>query len=705
MATRTYTLKVAAPAKPALKIDYAALLNDEQLRAVEAPDGPALVIAGAGSGKTRTLTFRVARLLERGVPPEGILLLTFTNKAAREMTRRVEELAGGFVDVRKILGGTFHHAAHTLLRQFAHNLGFSQSFTVLDREDSRDLMASCIAERKIAKERRFPRAEVVLDLVSTAINLQHSLSEVLVQDRPQFLPLAEEVLATAQRFQQRKQNMNLMDFDDLLLHLKRLLAEHPPVRTQLLERFQCVLVDEYQDTNRLQGDLVDLLVGERKNLTVVGDDCQSIYSFRGADFTNIIDFPQRYPGCGVYPLTRNYRSTPEILTLANASIALNQRQFPKQLKAERSSGARPVLVPTKDVDEQAAFVAQRALELREEGTPLEEMAVLYRAHNHSMELQLELTKRGIPFRVRSGVRFFEQAHIKDVLAHLRFAHNPGDELAFKRVIKLVSGVGQATAESLWTALQALPPEQPLAERLGNVDVRRFVPRKASAGFTRFTAMMDRLTRPESARTSGQLIEDVLTGGYGEYLRAEFVAEERREEDVRQLAEYAGRFEDLPRFLSEIALVSEFSAEDAISREEPDEFLTLSTVHQAKGLEWKAVFVIWLSEGRFPLITAIRNPEEEEEERRLFYVAVTRARDELALTYPLTTNPQDGARIILRQSRFIEELPVAEDAPYDRLILEAMETQVLPRLEPMKALEGGLAPGVGDPPDPEPDVDV
>jgi DNA helicase II / ATP-dependent DNA helicase PcrA len=679
MATRTYTLKVTQ-AKPRLKIDYAALLNEEQLRAVEAGDGPALVIAGAGTGKTRTLTFRVARLLERGVPPEGMLLLTFTNKAAREMTRRVEELAGGFVDVRRILGGTFHHAAHALLRQFAPTLGFASSFTVLDREDARDLMASCIAERKVSRERRFPRAEVVLDLVSTAINLQKSLAEVLVDRRPQFLPLAEEVLAVGQRFQQRKQQMNLMDFDDLLLHLKRLLAEHPPVRTQLTNRFQCVLVDEYQDTNRLQGDLVDLLVGERKNLTVVGDDCQSIYSFRGADFTNIIDFPQRYPGCGVYPLTRNYRSTPQILTLANASITLNQRQFHKQLTASRQPGLPPVVVPTRDADEQATFVAQRVLELREEGLPLEEMAVLYRAHSHSLELQIELTRRGIPFRVRSGVRFFEQAHIKDVLAHLRLVHNPGDELAFKRVVKLVPGIGQATAETLWTALSAVPSAPSLKEALGHPDVRAQVPRRATAAFTRFTVLMARLTREEAARTPGQLIEDVLRGGYGEYLREEFGSDGRREEDLRQLAEYAGRFEALDQFLSEIALVSEFAAEDTAETEEPDEFLTLSTVHQAKGLEWGAVFVIWLAEGRFPMVNATRDAEEEEEERRLFYVAVTRAKDELSLTYPLTTNPQDGTRIIVRQSRFIEELPVGDEAPYDRLILEERETAELPRLE-------------------------
>jgi DNA helicase-2/ATP-dependent DNA helicase PcrA len=683
MATRTYTLKVAQ-AKPSLRIDYAGLLNEEQLAAVEAGEGPTLVIAGAGSGKTRTLTFRVARMLERGVPPEGMLLLTFTNKAAREMTRRVQELAGGFVDVRRILGGTFHHAAHTLLRQHASAIGFTESFTVLDREDARDLMASCVGERKAPKGApRFPKAEVLLDLVSTAINLQKSVAEVLVERRPQFLPMAEEVLGVARRFQVRKQQMNLMDFDDLLLHLKRLLVEAPEVRAKLTERFRCVLVDEYQDTNRLQGDLVDLFAGERRNLTVVGDDCQSIYSFRGADFTNIIDFPKRYPDCGVYPLTRNYRSTPEILKLANASIALNLRQFPKQLTASRDAGPAPVVVPTQDVDEQATFVAQRVLELRDEGMPLEEMAVLYRAHTQSMELQLELARRGIPFRVRSGVRFFEQAHIKDVLAHLRFVNNPGDELAFKRTVKLVRGVGHASADSLWTALQALGSALPLVEALEHPDVKGHVPKKATAGYKRFTALMARLTRPGASSTPGQLIDDVLGGGYADYLRDEFAAQERRADDIRQLAEFAGRYEDLPRFLSEIALVSEFSAEDALAGEAPDEYLTLSTIHQAKGLEWRAVFVIWLSEGRFPMMNATRTLEEEEEERRLFYVAVTRARDELALTYPLTAHLRSGDRMILRISRFLDELPTGSDTPYDRLILESV---VVPGGVP--ALEAG-----------------
>ncbi|QRO01804.1 ATP-dependent helicase [Archangium violaceum] len=672
MATRTYTLK-AATASHSPRIDYEQLLNEEQLRAVEAGEGPVLVIAGAGSGKTRTLTFRVARLLERGTPPEGVLLLTFTNKAAREMTRRVEELAGSFADVGKLLGGTFHHAAHVLLRQHAGALGFSRDFTVLDREDARDLMSSCIAERKLPRERRFPRAEVVLDLVSMAANLQRSVAEVLVEHRPQFLPLLEEVLAVSRRFAERKARMHLMDFDDLLVLLKRLLIEHSLLRERLVDRFHCVLVDEYQDTNRLQGDLVDLLAGERRNLTVVGDDCQSIYSFRGADFTNIIDFPQRHPGCAIYHLTRNYRSTPEILRLANASISLNQRQFPKQLISSRPPGPVPVLVPTLDVDQQASFVAQRVLELRDTGVPLEQMAVLYRAHSHSLELQLELTRRGIPFRVRSGVRFFEQIHVKDVLAHLRLAANPRDELALKRIVKLVPGIGPARAESLWEALIALPPELSLVEALSRPEIQSQVPRKALPGLERLSRLLERLTQPGSIPTPGQMIQDVLAGGYGEYLRTGFPEEERREDDIRQLAEFAARFEDLPRFLSQIALVAEFSAREATG-EAPDESLTLSTIHQSKGLEWRVVFVISLAEGRFPFPGAASTPDEEEEERRLFYVAATRARDELALTYPISAVLRAGERAILRLSRFIEELPAGEEAPYDRLILETRTEQ-------------------------------
>ena len=647
---------------PPSRLQLASSLNDEQRAAVEAGEGPVLVIAGAGSGKTRTLTWRVALMLERGVPPEALLLLTFTNKAAREMLRRVEELAGGFADVSRMLGGTFHHAAHMLLREHAGALGFSTDFTVLDREDSRDLMATCLAERKLKSDKRFPRPDALLELVSLATNLQQPVSQVLVERRPQMLPVAPEVFATARRFQQRKAQMHLMDYDDLLAHLKRLLEEHPVIRAELTARFQGVLVDEYQDTNRLQGDLVDLLVGERRNLTVVGDDCQSIYSFRGAEFTNIIDFPQRDPGCGIYPLTRNYRSTPQVLRLANAVIARNTRQFPKALVSDGAPGPVPQVVPTRDVKGQAAFVTERVLALRAQGQRLESMAVLYRAHLHSLELQLELARHGLPFRVRSGVRFFEQAHIKDALAHLRWVHHRADELAFKRLARRLPGVGAASTEHLWTALSSLPPEQPLADALLHPDVQAQVPRKAAVAFQRFQSLMATLTRG-GPRGPGALLADVLAAREAQEASD---AATRRTEDLRQLQEFAARFEDVPRFLSDIALVSEFSAQGALEGEPPDDVLTLSTVHQAKGLGWASVFVLGLVDGRFPMSQATRSPDAEEEERRLFYVAVTRAREALWLVYPHTSLPREDGRLLLTPSRFLTELPQGPDTVCDSL---------------------------------------
>ncbi len=440
--SRRYQLRSAPGASR--PFDAGGQLNEEQLAVVEAGEGPLLVIAGAGSGKTRTLTWRVARLLHDGLDPEGLLLLTFTNKAAQEMLRRVEEVAR--VDTRRIWGGTFHHVAHRVLREHAGLLGYERGYSILDREDARDVMSASIADCGLAVgARRFPKADVLLDLVSMAINTQTPLAEVVIDRRAQFAPLTEDILRVARRYAERKQSMNAMDFDDLLLNWKVLLVESEPVRRSLAERFRHVLVDEYQDTNRLQGDVVDLLAAGHRNLCVVGDDAQSIYSFRGAHFANILDFEKRYPDAQRFHLTVNYRSTPEILQMANASIGNNLRQFPKELRSVRPAGALPGLVPCRNVEQQAAFVAQRVLELRDEGFPLSEVAVLYRAHHHSMEVQFELARRGIPFVVRSGVRFFEAAHIKDVLAHLRFAHNPGDELALKRLLKLAPGIGSMTA--------------------------------------------------------------------------------------------------------------------------------------------------------------------------------------------------------------------------------------------------------------------
>jgi DNA helicase II / ATP-dependent DNA helicase PcrA len=689
MAIRPYTLKSAAPA-PKLRIDYTAHLNDEQLAVVEAPPGPVLVIAGAGSGKTRTLTYRVARLLESGVRPESLLLLTFTNKAAREMLKRVAELCAGFTDTRRIIGGTFHHVGHLILRQHAELLNLSRGFTLIDREDARDLVQTCIGDlgfgagSDVVRRRRFPRADLVVDLFSTVVNTSRPIADVLVERAPQFLPLAEEIGHVYERFMERKMKMQALDFDDLLLYWKLLMKDVPDARARIQERFRCVLVDEYQDTNRLQGDIVDLVAAAHKNLTVVGDDAQSIYSFRGADFTNIIEFPARYPDAKVFQLTVNYRSTPQILELANASIAVNRHQFKKELRAVRADGPRPTLCGLKDVYQQAEFVAQRLLELRDEGVPLKEMAVLYRAHHHSMEIQVELSRRGIPFIVRSGVRFFEQAHIKDVLAHLKFVQNPSDELSFKRVLRLYPGVGTAAAIAAWEAIAAATGPD-TAEMLRRADLVTAVAPRARPGIAKARDALQRLCAPSLANAPGEMIVSVLETGYEDYLRAQFLNAQARVDDVRQLSTFAEQYPTVEDFLAEVSLLSEFNAEDPVEGREPDEYVTLSSVHQAKGLEWRIVFVVWLAEGRFPLALSLRTMEDEEEERRLFYVAATRAKEELYLSYPLTTAPRDSEKTLLRLSRFIDELPSGEKAPYDQLQITVEHTPQLEGVEPPRAI--------------------
>ncbi len=682
---RRYHLE-AAP-RSAKAFDSQGLLNDEQQEVVEAGDGPLLVIAGAGSGKTRTLTWRVARLLHDGLPADGLLLLTFTNKAAGEMLRRVEEVAR--LDTRQIWGGTFHHVAHRVLREHAPALGYAKGYSILDREDGRDVMSAAIADCGLAVgARRFPKSDVLIDLVSMAVNTQTPLADVLADRRPQFLPLADDVLRVARRYAERKQALNAMDFDDLLLNWKVLLVEHEPVRRLLAERFRHVLVDEYQDTNRLQGDVVDLVASVHRNLCVVGDDAQSIYSFRGAHFANILEFEKRYPDATRFHLTVNYRSTPQILSLANASIDRNVRQFRKELSSVRRDGSLPALVPCRDAEQQARFVAQRVLELRDEGVPLPEIAVLYRAHHHAMEIQFELARRGIPFVVRSGVRFFEAAHIKDVLAHLRFARNPGDELALKRALRLAPGVGSATADAVWNALSARRRGGVgSADELRYPDVASQVPPKGREGYRRTADLLCALARPPTRDLPGESIEKVLDGGYEEYLRAAFVNADSRVEDVRQLAEYARGYEDTDAFLAEVALLTELSAETVSEGGEPDEKMVLSSVHQAKGLEWRAVFVVWLADGRFPSAQALRDRDGEEEERRLFYVACTRAKDELSLCFPLVSAPRDRERVVLKASRFLEELP-GEPPVFERWQLD--EERGAPELSPVRSTPALLA---------------
>jgi DNA helicase-2/ATP-dependent DNA helicase PcrA len=650
----------ATTAAPERLARYREELNDEQFAVATAPAGAALVIAGAGSGKTRAITYRVAYLVEHGVAPSRIMLATFTNRAAREMLRRVEQLTGG--DVRRVWGGTFHRIANLILRRHAAALGYSENYTILDSEDARDLLNVCVDEAGVdTRARRFPKAEVLKDIISFANNTDRPITDVVARRYPHFEPLSQQIARVDTVFMERKRARNSMDYDDLLLNWKRLLLEKPEIATLYAEQFEHVLVDEYQDTNKLQAEIVDLLAVKHRGVMVVGDDAQSIFAWRGAEWTNIYEFPKRYPEARQYKLEQNYRSTPEILALANVSIAANRKQFPKTLRAVRPSlGVLPALIPCRDADQQASFVAARVLELRDEGTPLEEIAVLYRSHFHSLELQLELTRRGIPYQIRSGVRFFEQAHIKDVVSYLRLVANPKDELAWKRVLKLIPNVGVATAARVWEQLTFAPDPLALVLR-GGADA---AVRQRGTSWSEFRALLAELTKQETRTSPAQQIELVLARGYEAYLSATYENADVRLEDLRQLAQYSTRYNSTEEFLADLALLSTeryaapqpLTGEDVVMGGDEDEILTLTSVHQAKGLEWRAVFIIWAADGKFPSPRSLRDAEGEEEERRLWYVAVTRARDQLHITYPQVVQDYTRQTVLQRPSRFVTEVP-------------------------------------------------
>ncbi|HEV2211257.1 MAG TPA: UvrD-helicase domain-containing protein [Verrucomicrobiae bacterium] len=650
-----------------LQIDYARELNEQQLGAVMAAPGPALVIAGAGSGKTRTLTFRVAYLLEQGIPAERILLLTFTNKAAKEMMRRIPDLLGQ--ELPELWGGTFHSVGNRILRRNAARLGYAPDFSILDREDAKHLISTCIAETDIdIKATRFPKAEVLAEIFSLSANTHKTIPELLASEYGHFEQLAAPIAHLHQLYAARKRATNGMDFDDLLVLWLKLLQEHPEAREQYQRRFQFLLVDEYQDTNQLQSDLIDLLAERHHNLTVVGDDAQSIYAWRGANFQNILQFPKRYPEAKIYKIETNYRSTPEILEVANAAIAPNVHQFTKKLAPARKSGQKPVLVTCEDAGQQAAFVAQRVLELREEGAELNKMAVLYRSHFHALELQLELTRRNIPFSITSGIRFFEQAHIKDVTAYLKFVSNPRDELAFKRLVQLLPGIGGKGADKLWKAFSAEesaqpgPSSNPSETRAGSVASRlqacaAAVPRKAAMGWAEFAVTISQLESPEVNGHAAKMIRLAVEAGYEDYLEENYDNYRSRLEELEQLAVFAQQFGSLPDFLTQLALLTNVEAEDDRPADKDDEELRLTTVHQAKGLEFDVVFLIMLADGLFPSARSVETVEGEEEERRLLYVAITRARNELYLSYPLVRIGYGNTGDTLqRPSRFLQDIP-------------------------------------------------
>lgn len=621
------------------KINYQQELNDEQYRVVTQGDGPCLVLAGAGSGKTRTLVYRVAYLIEQGIPPDSILLVTFTNKAARQMLERIEQLLGSAP--AGLWGGTFHHIGHRLLRRYGRTIGLEPGFTILDSDDAVSLIKLCARELPTPTREKAPKPGLIQSIISLAANLDQPIGSI-IDERYNYLDptIQSYIILVAERYQAKKLAAGAVDFDDLLVKWRDLVATSPHLRQKLTEQFQYILVDEYQDTNPIQSHIIRLMArDERPNVLVVGDDAQSIYSFRGATVDNILQFPRQYPESTVFKLQHNYRSTPEILALANASIRHNTRQYEKELLTTKGSALKPIVHACADARDQAAYVCD---EIERCGRPQTDIAILFRSHFHSLELELELNSRGIPYVMRGGIRFFEQAHIKDVLAHIRLIDNHRDELAWLRVLALEPGIGEGTAREAIAVLRAQDSLPDVIALPSETVPQRLRPR--------WREVAARLRAVATAANVSGMIMAVVDHGYKQLIMTEYDNYRDRLEDLDQLALFAARGMTLSEFLAEAALGEQYG-KDRIAERPQQDAVILSTIHQAKGLEWPVVFVIGLNDGQFPHSKVFDYPHEMEEERRLFYVAVTRAQEQLYLLYMEATRGDWAAR----PSQFIAEL--------------------------------------------------
>ncbi len=716
-------------------IDFPKELNQEQLEVVLRGDGPCLVLAGAGSGKTRVITYRVAYLLEKGISPDNILLVTFTNKAADEMKRRVGSLIlssrardchpecnegslsnrpthprpprkrercgqaypdasrprsrildsqesgqAGSNNRTEILhsvqndnlgglpwSGTFHHIAYRILRIYAPMLGYKNNFSVLDSDDSEALIKLCAKNYKTEGEgKKFPSAKILQSIISYSRNSETTVADVLDLKHPQWLMVADQIKSIADEYYIKKKEANAMDFDDLLTNFLVLLnssdassmdGRSPDFTSGVLrkyaEQFKYILVDEYQDTNKIQASIIKKLASAHNNLLVVGDDAQSIYSFRAADVQNILQFEKDYPNAKIFKLETNYRSSQEILSVANDVIANNVKQYKKNLRP-LNVGARhalplPSLHPQMDQSGEAEFVTGKIVELIDNGTPENEIAVLFRAAYHSQMLEMELVKAGIAYDYRGGLRFFERAHVKDVLAYLRILNNFADTAAWMRVLMHEEGIGPAAAGKIVDALQraVVIPSEPRGDEgslsgVGETEISHFIRNdivgilgeKAKNGWYNFVRIWEAMLGTSKTDTVA-LIDSIINSPYKDYLESEFIDSKDRLEDITQLQVFANKYNELEQFLAEASLQEGFGVKNNQSKDQSGPKVVLSTIHQAKGLEWEAVFIINLASGAFPSDRAFREPNGLEEERRLFYVAITRAKKHLHLTYPMS----------------------------------------------------------------------
>jgi DNA helicase-2/ATP-dependent DNA helicase PcrA len=659
------------------KRDFAAELNPQQAAAATHGDGPLLIIAGAGTGKTRTLVYRVAHLIEKGVRPDRILLLTFTRRAAQEMLTRAERLVGA--TSRKVHGGTFHATAHRLLRRFGPNAGLAKDFTIMDQGDAADLMQLSRSQLGYAqKSKRFPKKETLQYVYSRHINTGFSVDDIIRDEYPQFIEYIEDFGKIFADYTARKQGRNLVDYDDLLLFWALMLEASPELAQKISGLYDHILVDEYQDTNVLQARILRGMCRTHANITVVGDDAQSIYSFRGANFRNILGFPKQFEGATIVTLEQNYRSTPEILDATNTMISRASERFTKNLWTERVGGEKPWLVSARDEQQQTQFVVDRILELHEEGIPLKEIAVLFRAGYMSADLEIDLTNRKIPFEKWGGLKFLEAAHVKDVLAFLRILENPRDEVSWYRILLLLPGIGDSTARAAIDSMASAAWESAAFGRYS-------APPRARGAHQALVALLDDL-RSGISIDEAKVAADIsrVRRLYDSILREKYDKPEPRIADLDQLQVIASGYPDRATFLSALALEPPQATQDLPggSSKEDEDILVLSTAHSAKGKDWDAVFVIWAVDGWFPSARCLNSEEETDEERRLMYVAMTRARNYLSVTYPLNAySTRRGSEYTLDQlSRFI-----------DRGVRDKMERIAVGAQEPQRSPEQQQAP--------------
>lgn len=658
-------------------IDFKQELNEDQYAAVTAGRGPALVLAGAGSGKTRTLTYRVAwLLLEEGMHPNELLLLTFTNKAAREMIERVQTLTGLGQSPR--WSGTFHSIGGRLLRQYGSEIGVAQNYTIMDQGDAESLLTTIIkdSDKAFLKNKDHPKAKVIHGLLSYARNTHQPLRDLLKARFPWQEHLVGKIEGFVKLYDTVKREQQVADYDDLLVLWLKLLREFPAVREACQKRFPYILVDEYQDTNVIQAEIIDL-IGSHHNIMAVGDDAQCIYTWRGANFENIRSFPERHPGTRIFKILTNYRSTPPILDFANSILEMQPGNsgYRKELIPHRKGSIRPNIVPLMDTRQQAQFLVSRIEALYHQGIALKDIAILYRAHYQALDAQLEFTRQGIPFLITSGLKFFEQAHIKDFVAQLRLLSNPDDSPALERLLCLLPRVGPAAVRKIRDAAgKVMEKERAAAERgldlfltpqpaagcffkaLANKDVVAKVPADAREDYESMVATLCELVPmltgnpPESP---ARIVEHALDGWYGDYIRNVYTDWDNRRDDLNSIISFAERFETMAELLAQLVLVNSETSDKQIDPD--DNAVRMTTIHQAKGLEFPVVFLISCADEWLPLKRAIEEGDVDEE-RRLFYVAVTRAMDELFICFPMLSNVRGGGVMRLPPSRFIEEIP-------------------------------------------------